>query len=814
MRNFTLVVVLFLVSWTGSYGQNAYSDYVPSYDAAIFTEEFLSNDYGWYEGTDENCRIYDVQPGYLELQSKCTGDYTTMNFNNNSGFTIDTSRDFEIEISIYPYSGEDNNSHSLGWGKDAKKDDRYSFGISRNGQFIISKYSNGAWSYLKDWTTSSVINTTGYNKLTIRKVNFQYYFFINESLVHNAPFESFFGQRLSMQCNQNSIGRFDNIHIRYIRKSEPVKKYEPPIVVSTIGESSYNDFSTVDKEIIFSDDFSTNTYGWYEGRDDNCRIFDYQPGFLQLESICTGSYTTMNFNSDKGFFIDDTRDFEIEISVYPVSGEDDNGNSLSWGKSNDGDNRFMFGITRNGQFSIWKYNGNWVSWKEWTESSLINTQNYNLLTIRKVGSYYSFFINKVLVHQQPFESFFGQRLSMQSNQNAVARFDNIRIAYLHKQQGDKAGPTITLFEPEVAIDGRVEESNKQILVKGRAYDGSGLFEVSVNGEEATIHENSNFEALVRLGIGDNRIVIKASDTKNNFSEFTFTIHRSEAQTLSRIETKSPQLPGDKKVISDVDINIPKGSIQRPDAIAVVIGNRDYTSTKSVDFAINDARIVKEYLINSLGFQEGNILYYENATKGQFEMLFGTEMNEKGKLFNTVMPGFSDVFVFYSGHGAPGLKDQKGYFVPVECDPNYVEISGFDSNVFYKNLGKLPAKSVTVVLDACFSGANVFSNISPIVIKAQAATRPDNINVLGSSSGSQVSSWYNDKGHGLFTYFFLKSLQDKTISDKNGDGSVSLREIHQVLSDNVRGVPYWARRLHGIEQTPTLEGRNPDFVLFK
>ena len=196
------------------------------------------------------------------------------------------------------------------------------------------------------------------------------------------------------------------------------------------------------------------------------------------------------------------------------------------------------------------------------------------------------------------------------------------------------------------------------------------------------------------------------------------------------------------------------------------------------------------------------------------MLFGTEMNEKGKLFNTVMPGLSDVFVFYSGHGAPGLKDQKGYFVPVECDPNYVEISGFDSNVFYKNLGKLPAKSVTVVLDACFSGANVFSNISPIVIKAQSATRPENINILGSSSGSQVSSWYNDKGHGLFTYFFLKSLQDKAISDKNGDGAVTLREIHQVLSDNVRGVPYWARRLHGIEQTPTLEAKTPDFVLFK
>lgn len=289
---------------------------------------------------------------------------------------------------------------------------------------------------------------------------------------------------------------------------------------------------------------------------------------------------------------------------------------------------------------------------------------------------------------------------------------------------------------------------------------------------------------------------------------------SPSSKISEPAKVNPTVSNPNAVGSDVDINIPTGKLSRPDAIAVVIGNRDYTRTKPVDFAINDARIMKNYLVKTLGFQEGNILYYENATKGDFEMLFGTDANEKGRLFNTVMQDVSDVFVFYSGHGAPGLKDQKGYFVPVECDPNYVEFSGFDSNVFYKNLGKLPAKSVTVVLDACFSGANVFSSISPIVIKAQTATRSEKISVLGSSSGTEVSSWYNEKGHGLFTYFFLKSLQDKTSTDKNKDGQVSLSEIHQVLSDNTRGIPYWARRIHGIEQHPTLEGKNTEFVLFK
>jgi hypothetical protein len=289
----------------------------------------------------------------------------------------------------------------------------------------------------------------------------------------------------------------------------------------------------------------------------------------------------------------------------------------------------------------------------------------------------------------------------------------------------------------------------------------------------------------------------------------FSIRTSIAESVKNQQVSQPTV-----INNDVDINIPVGNIKNPDAIAVVIGNRDYTETKSVDFAINDAKTVKSYLINTLGFLEGNIIYVENATKGKFEMLFGTKENLQGKLANTIKNGISDVFVFYSGHGAPGLKDQKGYFVPVECDPNYVEISGYSSDVFYQNLAKLPAKSVTVVLDACFSGATVFKNISPIVIKADPTAISEKIAVLSSSSGAQVSSWHNDKKHGLFTYYFLKSFQDKATTDKNKDGAITLKEVFDYVNDSNNGVPYQARRLHGIEQNPTLQGTNTNKILTK
>lgn len=66
------------------------------------------------------------------------------------------------------------------------------------------------------------------------------------------------------------------------------------------------------------------------------------------------------------------------------------------------------------------------------------------------------------------------------------------------------------------------------------------------------------------------------------------------------------------------------------------------------------------------------------------------------------PGRSDVFVFYSGHGAPNT--ETGYLMPVDADPTALAISGYPLGTLYDNLAQLEARSVNVAIDACFSGA--------------------------------------------------------------------------------------------------------------
>lgn len=265
--------------------------------------------------------------------------------------------------------------------------------------------------------------------------------------------------------------------------------------------------------------------------------------------------------------------------------------------------------------------------------------------------------------------------------------------------------------------------------------------------------------------------------------------------------------------ADVDLNLPTTTQQNPHAIAVVIGNSVYKKAKNVKYAVHDAQSIKRYLEKTMGFKPGNIFYLENATKGEFELYFGIKGNPKGKLYNAIKPNKSDVFVYYSGHGAPSIKNKHPYFVPVECDPQYVELGGYSANVFYQNLAQLKARSIAVVLDACFSGSTIYENISPIDIKPKGVADLKNGVVLSSSSGSEVSCWYNDKQHGMFTYFFLKAIHNQN-ADANKDGQLTFKEIYRYVADSSEGVPYFARRVHGVEQHPTIKGKNTARVLVR
>ena len=212
------------------------------------------------------------------------------------------------------------------------------------------------------------------------------------------------------------------------------------------------------------------------------------------------------------------------------------------------------------------------------------------------------------------------------------------------------------------------------------------------------------------------------------------------------------------VASDLD-DLPGARARDPHAHAVVIGIERYREKlPNADFSESDARLVAEYFKRVLGVPAENLalLVGDHATNIDFQKYFGRWLP------NRVQPG-DTVYVYYSGHGAPNPAKGDAYLVPYDGDPTYIEQTGYPVRRMYEDLAKLPAKSVLVAMDSCFSGAGGRSVIAkgarPLVSLVQNEV-PANITVIAASAGDQISNSYQEKGHGLFTYFLLKGLKEK------------------------------------------------------
>ncbi len=339
--------------------------------------------------------------------------------------------------------------------------------------------------------------------------------------------------------------------------------------------------------------------------------------------------------------------------------------------------------------------------------------------------------------------------------------------------------------------------------------------LSIGDVESYQSKNAYIEFIVSaFADRESNLICKISAQGYHDKEINIPIIKDEVIIQDNLAAKISQEEIQTTVNIDIESNIPQTSSVNNDAIAIIIGNKEYKKTKDVEYSIRDALLIKEYVKDAFGYKERNIFFLENASKGDFDTYFGSKEKHRGKLYNLVKSGISDVFVYYSGHGAPSIKDQEGCFVPVECDPRYVELGGYSINTFYKNLSKIQAKSITVILDACFSGVELIEYLSPIIIKIDNPLIAfDNGVVITSSKDDEPSSWYNENKHGMFTYFFLKAIHNKN-ADFNKDKKLTFNEIYKYISDNNEGVPYYSRRIHGFEQNPQIFGQDRERVLIE
>lgn len=323
--------------------------------------------------------------------------------------------------------------------------------------------------------------------------------------------------------------------------------------------------------------------------------------------------------------------------------------------------------------------------------------------------------------------------------------------------------------------------------------------VSVNDEFKNASVEYTYDIKNTVGYSPSKtFLINPSDIDIDFSTTTTNATITMASTPFIAEEQN----------LDPEINIeqipPYKSKDNPNAIALIIGNSSYKNVSKVEYAVRDARLYKKYLQEVYGVAEKNIMYLENAGLKEFTTALGTDIENSGDFFKMIKSN-SDVYVFFSGHGAIGLNDKNSYLMCTEANLTNIEGFGFSVQMLLDKLSKKEAAAKTVILDACFSNP-AFVNASGFIAKPNPSSLNDP-SMLVLFASKEYASWYKAKKHGLLTYFILKALWDLPNSDTNKDKMLSFAELQAYIQNKDNGIPYYSNRLNGYIQTPTIMGQN-------
>lgn len=246
--------------------------------------------------------------------------------------------------------------------------------------------------------------------------------------------------------------------------------------------------------------------------------------------------------------------------------------------------------------------------------------------------------------------------------------------------------------------------------------------------------------------------------------------------------------------SDIDFNIPTASTSRDNTFCVIIANETYKQkdTPNVKYAAQDGKTFQDYCLRTLGLPKENVRMISNASFLKMKSAFDW--------FNQIADVYgkdANFIVYYAGHGVP---DEKGNCKLIPADVSINDVSnGFSLRDLYSTLGKMTTNNVLVLIDACFSG-NDREDVAAlddvhrgIVRKVNQDPVSGNVVVLTAASGTETALSYDEKAHGLFSYYLMKKLQDTK-------GNVTYGELYDYIKKEVMRKSIVSK---GKKQTPSV-----------
>ncbi len=227
--------------------------------------------------------------------------------------------------------------------------------------------------------------------------------------------------------------------------------------------------------------------------------------------------------------------------------------------------------------------------------------------------------------------------------------------------------------------------------------------------------------------------------------------------------------------------------------AIIIGINDY-SISPLNFCVNDAVSISELLEKKCFFKKEDIYLITSDKQNPSKEISGRFDKSIEEIQKQINYDKDSIFFFFAGHGMYEEENSKLQFHELN-----IEIKAI-----FDKINILNPKNQFYVIDACESGGRVFSR------KSSTGSLIDKF--IHNSSGTyfmfastENQSAYEKKelGHGMFTNYFLKAIENEKMYD---EGVLTPSRIQEYIAKETQ-------KNSNFNQIPVIESRTVGYYPF-
>lgn len=227
--------------------------------------------------------------------------------------------------------------------------------------------------------------------------------------------------------------------------------------------------------------------------------------------------------------------------------------------------------------------------------------------------------------------------------------------------------------------------------------------------------------------------------------------------------------------------------------AIIIGINDY-EIKPLDFCVNDAIAVAQKLEEKCLFNNEDIYLITSDQNKTTKDITGHFESALKKIENDLTPTKDSIFFFFAGHGKYQFENSG-----LQFHDSFTEIASI-----FEKINILKPKHQCYVIDACESGGKVLTRnsdnhnfVDKYIAKSSGTL------FMYASTEEENAREISDIKHGLFTYYFIKAIDNDIIYD---EGILTPNRIQEFIAKETL-------KESGFKQTPVIESRTIGYYPF-